>query len=261
MSGRTAVVQHTVLTRIYLYMMGAAGTGVTGIDPSDAGFSCSYQRDNVDAPVLITGLAVVAPSAANAVNQWREHGRGWYSVVGPLALYASGVPTVQVSCTCTTPAALSDDVMVFFSADNIFAAALTGPAVSAEIMADLADADGAAARAAIAAAVDAIVANDFGAVLAAIAGIATGTPPSAATVSAQVMSDLADGDGAAARAALSVAIRDAFLRLRAGVQSVPSGGSAQPLALVDAGTNAALGTTTVVRDATGKILGHTEAVV
>lgn len=207
--------------------------------------------------------------------------RGANILVDPVRVMLRGYDPKVAPPDNASIAAAVDSVL----ADN-FAAIATGTppsasAVSAQVLADLAGTPGVTARTAIGAAVDAAVADNFAAIPAAVdavladnfAAIATGTPPSASAVSAQVLADLAGAPGATARTAIGVAvdaavadnftslpaaIRDALLRLRTGVQSIPTGGSSQGLAIVDPVGGVMLGTVNVIRDPNGRIVGFSE---
>jgi hypothetical protein len=208
MSGRATLATAAVLTEIPIFLMDAStGEGVTGVDPGDTGFSARFRRAGETTDTTLT-LTAVAAGATLAVNQWREYGSGWYTVVGSTTMVAAGARFTFLTVDCTTPAALADAVTVFLSADDALAAS--------------------ASTGSIATAVDAAVADNFAAVLAAISAISGGGGgggPSAATISAAVMADLADSDGSAARAAIATAV----LTLLAD----PSGGLASRTAIAE----------------------------
>jgi hypothetical protein len=157
MSGRSMITQSAQLREIPIYLMDAAtGEGVTGVTPGSTGFAAAYRRAGETADTVFTAgtaLVAVAASAAIAPLQWREYGRGWYTVVGSAGMYAAGARFVFFTVDCGTPAALADSVVVHLTADDFAAAAETSAGNSLTFLADLADSDGAAARLAIANAV------------------------------------------------------------------------------------------------------------
>lgn len=201
MSGRSGLTQSAQLREIQVFLMGATGEGVTGVDPADTGFVARFRRQGATADTTLA-LTAVAADAAIAANQWRDYGDGAYTVVASSALYASGARFAKLFVDCTTPETLADVVWVNLSADDFIAAAETSAGNSLTFLADLADSDGAAARAAIATA---------------------------------VMADLADSDGAAARAAITAAVLAAVDGRAIGVTSQPVGGSTVVLPITPVG--------------------------
>jgi len=126
----------------------------------------------------------VHPLAVATLGTWLSdgfvhRGNGIYDWYCPITVNAAGQTDVAVRAS-TLPAGVAiDSFIVTLTPDD-----LTEPATTS---------------AAIATAVDNILADNF-------AAIAVGTPPSAATISTQVMTDLAGGGGTSARASIAAAV-------------------------------------------------------
>lgn len=137
MSGRRDLMQAAVLAEIPIFLMDATtGEGVTGVDPGDTGFVVRYRRAGETSDTTLT-MTAVAAGAAIAVNQWRDYGDGWYSVVGSVAMYATGARFVKLAVDCTTPATLADACVVALAADDALSASASTAAVAAAVRDEL----------------------------------------------------------------------------------------------------------------------------
>lgn len=235
MSGRAHLAPAGTLTEIPVFAMDAtSGEGVLGIDPADAGFSARYRRAGETSDTTMT-LTAVAVDAAIAANQWRDYGDGAYTIVGPAALYASGVRFAKVTLDCGTPPALADVVFLFLGPDPLGPVA-TESGIATATVAELAGTGGAAARTAIATAVDGAVADNFAAI--------------AASVDSALTDNFAALPAAIVTALLSAADGQAW-----GVQSTPSGGSSVVWPVRRGGT--LIGNRTLYYSSAGAVVGWT----
>lgn len=198
MSGRTHLTPSATLQEIPIFVFDeATREGLAGVDPGDAGFAARYRRQGETTDTTMT-LTAVAANAAIAANQWREYGDGWYSLVGPAGLYATGARFAKVTLDVGLTGALADSVMVFLGPDPL------GPVATESGIAT-----------ATATAVDAQLADNFAAVPAAVVG------------------ELAGAGGAAARTAIAARVYDLPVQLA----STPTGSGTELIAVqIDTGS-------------------------
>lgn len=266
------------------FIVPSTGLSANGLTHTTPGLTITYSRPGA-ANVNIT-LAAQTITGAYAAGGFCLRGDGVYRLDLPTAAVLTGTISLSLFATALPADIAMVSTIIELGPDDMAQPSPTAPGISTQVMGDLAGAPGASARTAIGASVDSAVADNFAAIPGAVrtnlatelgridVAVSTGVGPTAATVSSQVMTDLAGAGGAAARTAIGVAvdgaladnfnaipdIADIITALRAentssawGVSSTPGGGSS--IIYTDRRGGVTLGTRTAFFDSTGKMVG------
>ena len=190
MDGQYLQLASTTPTAKVQFLSTTDGSNATALVFNTGSLAISYSRDN-GANVTIT--LVTATLGTWVSGGFIHRAAGVYDLYLPIAAAAAGAKSLTILATGLPAATVMLNVVIPFGADDVSAAAptdasiaaATAPAVRTNLAVELARIDVAVSS---------------------VSGGGGGGGPSAATISTQVMTDLAGGGGTSARASIAAAV-------------------------------------------------------